>query len=79
MRHGVPTSLPPRSDDPTRSALTEADCLELALLALPQERWNEYEGKKNLDAFGAGEVAPDPRVQDFFDKVTRRRQEAARG
>lgn len=82
MRHGIPTSWPASPTDPTRNGLAWYDCLEMAICAMTQETFNDYEAKRNLSAFGSGQSAPDPRVQDFFDKTEARRkakQEASRG
>ncbi len=82
MRHGIPTSWPASPTDPTRNGLAWYDCLEMAILTMPQDAFNEHEANRNLDAIGRGEATGDPRVDDFVRSVNARRkakQEASRG
>lgn len=77
MRHGIPTTQPASEADPTRSRLTEADCLELALLALPDAQWDHYEhAHVNLGKIARGEATGDPRVDGFVEIIEARRKAA---
>lgn len=54
LRGTLPNTFSPSPDDPTRSNLTWYDSLELFLLGLEDEAWNNYEMQHNLALLAEG-------------------------
>lgn len=78
LRGVLPNTFTPSKDDPTRSNLAWYDALELFLLRLDDEAWNNYEMQRNLALLAEGRPIGYSNVDAALAERQRKRGENGR-